>query len=240
MHRLKNRGIVVLAVLGLLAFSGIAMASDNEETDPAADTIFNYDSDGPFLFWNVTSLDYEPDAGLLTESLFENYQDLLESCSLNSGADFDGYEIDGEELTLFDGDNEVDPESLDERCGELFWGDATGPNGQVNHGMFVKLFNELYDMYDGPAKRGCLIRHIAQDPELGKGDQQVKVSDVEEPDPGAEEEPIVGSFDFTTVQADCIKGKDGNGNGNRGKPEWAGNGKPPWAGQKGGPNSDLP
>ena len=84
-------------------------------------------------------------------------------------------------------------------CG-LSGGDVTGPAGQVNHGMFMKLFNRLYE----GSSRGCVARSIAQS-DLGKGDQQVGPED----DPGYA--PIAGGetgeIDFESIEADCEHGK---------------------------------
>ena len=85
-------------------------------------------------------------------------------------------------------------------CG-LAGGDVSGPNGQVNHGMFMKLFNSVYE----GTGRGCVMRHLAHS-DLGKGDQQIQVSDV---DPAFE--PVadgdIGTLDLSSVMADCEHGK---------------------------------
>jgi hypothetical protein len=195
MKKRKRTGIAVLALIGMLIGSGIALAdpleTEEEPTDSQvlADTLFSfgYDLINGLLLWNISSVD--------------------EPCTLPTG---DGAEPEVEP------DPDADPE-----C-ELTGGEVAGPNGQVNHGMFIKLFNSLYD---GNA-RGCVIRHLAQS-DLGKGDQQVKVGDEVE----SEETDDTAPIDFTTVEADCEKGGDdtelvegnGNGNGNgKGKPANAG------------------
>lgn len=103
---------------------------------------------------------------------------------------------------------------------ELTEGEVAGPNGQVNHGMFMKLFNSVFE----GSGRGCVVRHLAQS-DLGKGDQQVKggeegsdATDVE-----AEE-----SIDFTTIETLCQKG---SGDGDDAGIEEEGKGKPSWAGK---------
>jgi hypothetical protein len=111
-------------------------------------------------------------------------------------------------------------------CGEITGGYVTGPEGQVNHGMFLRLFNSLYE----GANRGCLVRHIAQS-DLGKGDQQVEADPAFEA--GDTVEPIEdGTIDFTTVAADCVRGPkggddegeenelEGEDNDRRGPPQW--------------------
>ena len=86
--------------------------------------------------------------------------------------------------------------------------EVAGPNGQINHGMFVKLFNSLYE----GAGRGCLNRYLAQS-ELGRGDQQIKVGDVD-PDREPVTDGDTGEIDFSTFAADCERGNDADGNGN--------------------------
>lgn len=183
MHKLSKQGIVALTVIGLLAFSGMAMAASED------DTVFNFGSveEEQFLIWNVSSIDYE-----VAEPL--SFEELVELCSLD-GETLE-YSVDGDGVIVLEGGAE-----LDEACGELVGGQVTGPNGQVNHGMYLKLFNSLYD---GPG-RGCLVRHLAQST-LGIDDQVT----VEDADP--EFEPTgEGEVTFTTAGADCIHGSQANG-----------------------------
>jgi hypothetical protein len=109
-------------------------------------------------------------------------------------------------------------ESSDTECGTSGL-EVSGPNGQVNHGMFVKLFNSLWQ---GPG-RGCVVRHLAQS-ELGKGDQQVKPGDTSDTD---SEEP--GVIDLTTVETHCLNPNKSTLEDITGKPESAG--KPDTAGK---------
>jgi hypothetical protein len=153
------------------------------------------------------------DSEVLADTLFSFGYDLINGLLLWNISSVD------EPCTLPTGDgSEPDPDA-DPEC-ELTGGEVAGPNGQVNHGMFMKLFNSLYD----GNSRGCVIRHLAQS-DLGKGDQQVKVGD--ETDVETEETDDTAPIDFTTVEADCEKGgadtglEDSNGNGN-GKPDSAG------------------
>lgn len=212
MHKLKNNGVVLLAVIGLLALSGVAMAEehDDDAQSDSNDTVFNYgyDEENQFLIWNITSLDYQPDTEAMEDALAQDFDALLEACSLamegDDGPLVDGYSLDGETLTLTKGGEAVT--DLPEECGEFDGGEVTGPNGQVNHGMFMKLFNELYD---GAANRGCLVRHLAQS-DLGKGEQKVKAGDVDLAEEETGGEVIEGSVDFTTIEADCQRGKKGD------------------------------
>ncbi|HEU4320326.1 MAG TPA: hypothetical protein VFS66_09615 [Acidimicrobiia bacterium] len=216
MERLKKRLVVGLTVIAAFALAGMALAAEGD------DTVLNYgyDQENHFFIWNVTSLDYSPDDALLEETL-EGYEEeqfaaLLEACGLEGddpeNPDTYTYTYDpatGLITVSSEGDSEGgDTDSEEIVCGEFQGGDVTGPAGQVNHGMFLKFFNENYE----GEGRGCIVRHIARSG-LGKGDQQVKVDDTasDEPTEPAEEETEVveGSISFTTVTTDCHRGKGG-------------------------------
>ena len=195
MKKRKRTGIAILALMGLFISSGMALADPLEaEEEP---------TDSEVLAETLFSFGYD----LINGLLLWNISSVDEPCTLPTGDE---------------AEPEVEPDpDADPEC-ELTGGEVAGPNGQVNHGMFIKLFNSLYD---GNA-RGCVIRHLAQS-DLGKGDQQVKVGDEVE----SEETDDTAPIDFTTVEADCEKGGDdtelvegnGNGNGNgKGKPANAG------------------
>ena len=179
---------IFLTVFGLMAFSGIALAVDGEE-DPEHDTIlsYTYDEVTHFLEWNITSYEF-PDA-------CDEPEEGEETTTTTSTT------IEGEET------------------GECISGEGSveGPNGQVNHGMFMKLFNSIYE----GKGRGCLVKLFAQS-DLGKGDQQVKVSDVEEAVEGTEEVEASEEdeeLEPTVLETNCDKGKgkDKADKENRGK-----------------------
>lgn len=197
MHRLKSRGIITLTVIGLFAFSGIAMA-DTED-----DTVFNYGyvEDEQFLIWNVSSIDYE-----LTGST--SFEDLETTCSVDGETYTFTYQVDEEtgEVTLLSIEPKEEP--TDEpvegvECGDFNAVQVTGPEGQVNHGMFLKAFNEAYE----GEGRGCLVRHLAQS-SLGI-ENQVTVEEAAEIQFDGE-----GEVTFEGFAANCIHGNpfaDGEG-----------------------------
>ena len=179
---------ILLTVIGLMAFSGLALAVEGEE-EPESDNdtvlTYTYDEATHFLVWNITSIEF-PDA-----------------C--------------GEEPT--EGEEEAaegEEEAAEGECvsGE---GEVGGPNGQINHGQFMKLFNSLYE----GKHRGCLVRLLAQS-DLGKGDQQVKVSDIEEIGEGGEEdavEPVEGEEpEEVSIETTCERGK-GKGGPDKERPD---------------------
>jgi len=218
----KRNMTVLIAILGMFATSGLALAATEEDTE---DTTFNFGYDETYrvLVWGTSDADGLYDCALEGE------------IDVTYGAEEDGIiEIPllaGEgtivsfpprmQDDLAEGLEEVEDDFVysgsDTECGVV--GTAVeGPNGQVNHGMFMKAFNNVYQ---GPG-RGCIVRFLAQS-DLGKGDQQIRVPDV---DPDAEQvaEGDIGTVDFASVLADCDRGNrpdaegeelDAGGNGNR-------------------------
>lgn len=205
---MKNRLITLTLIAGLLAISGVAAAADTAKDD----TVFNfgYDEEADVLFRNTT-----PNDGL--------YDCSLEGGALNTTYDVtdDGLvqvdeltDADGVTVTfparpqddLADGLAEAEEDAqytgAEGECG-LTGATVAGPNGQINHGMFMKLINRLFDTH----AHGCLNRYLAQS-SLGKGDQQIRVSEV---DPDAQDiaDGDTGIVEFQTEMADCVHGHDG-------------------------------
>jgi hypothetical protein len=244
MRRLKRSGVTVLVLLGLLAGSGVAWAQTDDEDaieidDPTdvEDTLFNfgYDLLNRLFLWNLTALDGLYDCTLENGELTATYGETSET----GVVPVDDLEGDSgvvlfpnrpaEEVAddLEPADTPVPYSGADGECG-LSGGEVTGPNGQVNHGMFMRLFNR---MYEGPG-RGCVVRHLAQS-DLGKGDQQIQAG--EDTSFESVEAGDTGSIDFTSAEADCQHGRKAEGQ--VGEPELdiqaenASNGRPANAGQ---------
>jgi len=203
MQKLKRSAITTVVLLGLFVSSGVALAEGSDTAvveEEATDTELVMDT----LF----SFGYD----LINGLFLWNISSLDEPCALPTAEE-----------------GETDPETeLVPDC-ELTEGEVAGPNGQVNHGVFMKLFNSLYE----GAGRGCVVRHLAQS-DLGKGDQQVK-SGEEEVESDSTDAEGESSIDFTTIETLC---EHAPGDGD--ELEGEGNGKPPWAGKpegKGKPES---
>lgn len=230
MDRVRKRLVVGLTAIAAFAFTGIAMAAEGDDTV----VNFGYDEETRFFIWNVTSLEYSPDEEQLDE-LLEGYQEaqleaLLVACGLEGddpeNPDQYTYTFDPATglITVTSEGGEAEGEEI--VCGDFSGGDVTGPAGQVNHGMFLRLFNSIYD----GEGRGCIVSQIARSG-LGKGDQQVKADDGTGDDgeptepPEGETEVVEGSISFTTVTTDCQHG-NGNGDDEDGSDEPGANGPP--------------
>lgn len=205
-----KRLLVVSVVACLVALSGTALAQETQEEKE--DTIFNwaYDTVWRVLVWNLTANDGLYDCTLsgeftTTYSPTEDGVDVDELTDESGVVSFPARPQDELAEGLVEADGPVEYTGADGECG-LSGGSVEGPNGQINHGMFLSLFNSLYEG-EGNG-RGCVNRHLAQS-DLGKGDQQVRVSEV---DPDAPElaEGDTGTVEFETVVTDCLHGNQDN------------------------------
>jgi hypothetical protein len=199
--------VVSLVALGLIAGAGVASAGDGDPTEEAAeDTLLNfgYDADNHIFLVNTSATDSTYDCTLENGTLTAQYG------AADGGRIPVDMLLEEDKAVLFENRPEEDVGSdftpaaepvlyagAEEACG-ISGGVVGGPNGQINHGQFMKLFHQLID------KRGmgCLNRIIAQS-DLGKGDQKIRTSDVDPtfaPEPG-------GEVDFMTVAADCKRDK---------------------------------
>lgn len=180
---------VVLTIVGLMTVAVAASAVPTE--DENADTVFNiaYDDGSRYLFWGLSPNDGSVD------------------CELDEGP-----------IRVEIGDDNAASADGFEDC-ELTGAEVSGPNGQINHGMFMKLFNSLFE---GEA-RGCVNRYLARS-DFGKGDQKIRVSDVDPDFMSA----LVGDaveVEFDTFLASCEHGKKdklgktGHGSNGHGRPD---------------------
>ena len=201
---MRSRIIVVVATVSVLFISGIASAS-GEETDPRVDTRFTYgyDAEAQLFFTSIQDTDSSTLDCTLNGELIAVYGEAEDGAVPVTGL-MDG--PDAVSFTSTDPDDESEaaedriPYTGESECG--ISGVAVGTQGHINHGQFMKLFKQLFDMRG----RGCLNRWLAKS-NLGKDDQQVKTQDFAEPEVG-----IDGTFDdatieFTTVEANCNRDK---------------------------------
>jgi hypothetical protein len=225
--------VVFLTVLALLTLGGGAMAQETEEEDH--DTVFNfgYDSENQVFVWGTSSTDGTLNCNQTTEGEFTGEYDARYVVDTEGLVHVEGLtDQETGEPVSFNTNEEggtAEPYSSDGEC--ALAGDTVArPQGQVNHGMFLRLFNSLYD---GEGGRGCIIRYIAQS-DLGKGDQQVRVEDVDPEAEPAEEGTLVIESALAACEKPNRGDDDEDADDRRGPPE--GKGRPDWAGQPGGPN----
>jgi hypothetical protein len=206
---LRNRLIVLTLIAGLVAISGVASAATSEER---GDTVFNfsYDEEADVLLWNTTTNDGLYDCSLQRDGALKTTydvsgDDVVHVVDLTDDADkaviFPARSQDEVAEGLTAAQEDVEYTGPDGECG-VSGAKVAGPNGQINHGMFMKLVNSLFDSHS----KGCLNRYVAQS-SLGKGEQQVQVSDVD-PDSVAVADGDTGVVEFQTEIADCTHGGD--------------------------------
>ncbi|MEX1037361.1 MAG: hypothetical protein WDZ96_00730 [Acidimicrobiia bacterium] len=201
MQKLKRTGITTLVLLGLFVSSGVALAETAE-----TEVIEEEATDTELVMDTLFSFGYD----LINGLFLWNISSIDEPCALP---------------TAEEAESETEPESDPDPDCELTEGEVAGPEGQVNHGMFMKLFNSLYE----GTGRGCVVRHLAQS-DLGMGDQQVEVDGEgeAETDPEVAVSDVDEAVDFTTIETVC---QHGPGNGDVLDSEDDGTGKPAWAGK---------
>jgi hypothetical protein len=221
---MRKQFAAMVGVISVLVATSVGLAATGEPNSLLTE---GYDSDNHTLVWGVAE---HPDS--------EDFGGTLD-CRLATGS-YD-YEADeeGKVVVLTDEEGAVqyvpaeggDPieYSEDGEC-SLTATNVEGPNGQVNHGSVVSSFVHALKAL-GITGAGCYVRLIAQS-DYGKGDQQVQVPDVEEPEEGEviEAEPVEGTVNLTSHETTCGKpdhaGQGGPPEG-KGKPDHAGQGGPP-------------
>ena len=151
----------------MLAGSGVAWAQTDEEdvieieiSEDVTDTLFNfgYDLINRLFLWNLSALDGIYDCTRERSPDRHLWRDLGHGLvpvdNLEGAAGVVQFPNRPAEEVADDvepADSPVSYTGADGDCG-LSGGEVSGPNGQVNHGMFMKLFNSLYD----GRGRGCV------------------------------------------------------------------------------------
>ena len=215
MLKLKRSSVLLIVVMGLLATSGIALAGHDDSHAEDTEFSFGYDETNHILSLNIGP-NWEPyvcnfENGPLTATYGTADEDgviPIETLEDSDGAKtFEARSVDD----LRDPDDYAGPGSApygtDGVC-VLSGMEVAGPNGQVNHGQFMKAAKSLLSgLYEGKG-HGCLVRHLAQS-DVGK-------TGWTEPD-----------ITFFTFQADCERGKkkdNGEAESTRGgRPDTRGN-----------------
>jgi hypothetical protein len=225
--KLKRSSVLLIVVMGLLATSGIALAGHDDSHAEDTQFSFGYDETNHILSlnigpnWEPYVCDFEKEGWLDVEYGDTDNDGVISIDTLKDGDD--AWEFDARPLVdLPDGESVAEPASVpygtEGVCG-LRGVVVAGPNGQVNHGQFMKAVKSLFDIKG----QGCIVRYLAQS-DIGRTDDtRVRVADVGD--------PIViedGEVTFSKAfQADCERGKK-NGNGEAestrgGRPDSPGN-----------------
>ncbi len=163
MRTLRRFGVTALVLTGMLAGSAVAWAQTDDEdvieievedSEDVTDTLFNfgYDLVNRLFLWNLSALDGIFDCTLENGPLTATYGEtsdagvvLVDTLVGDAGVvQFPNRPADQVADDLEPADSPVAYAGADGECG-LSGGEVSGPNGQVNHGMFMKLFNSLYD-----------------------------------------------------------------------------------------------
>jgi len=228
--KLKRSFVFLIVVMGLLATSGIALAGHDDSHAEDTQFSFGYDETNRILSlnlgpnWEPYVCDFESDLGLTpTYGTADTETGIITIDSLKDGgadktfASRDAEDLRGEEAHAGPGPTPYapDPEGV---CG-LTGVVVAGPNGQVNHGQFMKAAKSLFDIKG----QGCIVRYLAQS-DIGRTDTtRVRVSEVV--DPVAIVDGVLVTF--STFEADCVRGKktaDVDAESSRGgRPDFPGN-----------------
>lgn len=195
---MRFRIIAVVAAFSVLVTAGIASANDDDK-DSRLDTLFTfgYDAQTQLFFSNTHTTDSTPLDCTLSGTFNANYG---EPAVEDGMVPVEGLSGDGENPVIFEETGYDLAEGVEEAADSAPYTAAgvCGISGiavesDMNHGQFMKLFNENIDM----GGRGCLNRWLAKSG-LGK--------DTTAPDPIDPADGFDGIIDFTTVETDCIHG----------------------------------
>ncbi len=216
--KMNKTFVILLVLIGLLGVSSVALA-EHDDTHPE-DTQFSFGYDlanhllainiGPN--WDPYVCDFEN--GELTATYGDPDEGVIPITDLEDGGS--PWTFDAREEGLLDEVAVAEPalvpyDGADGVCG-VNGVVVAGPNGQINHGQFMKaaksLFNSLYDIKG----HGCIVRHLAKS-NIGKGNDpsHLTVSEAEALGFVFGGAGTTGDIDFTTVEADCNRGKKDKG-----------------------------
>ena len=199
--RSKRSTIFAAALAAMLAISSVALADHEEPREEDTIVSFGYDEINHILAIhqgdNDTPWICDFTDGALTAGYGEIVDGFLEIESLMSGEDEwefgprDDHEVGDAYEPAEDPSLYSDGECV------LAGAVLAGPNGQINHGQFMKIAKSLFE----GKVRGCIVRELAKS-DIGKTDAtKLRTSEVDEEfEPGEE-----GEVAFTTFEADCSK-----------------------------------
>ena len=208
MSKLNRASLVAVVIVSLLGVSSIAMAEHDDSHPEDTLVSFGYDVDNHFLAINIGANDTSWVCDFGGDALAAEYGEADDDgkATVDTLKDDEGddWEFDGRiEEELGEGveneEGETTPYAGEEGPCIVSGIVVAGPNGQINHGQFMKAAKSLFGDLKG---HGCINRYFAQS-DIGKGETQLKTSDVDELWEFGED----GEIEFTSFEADCKRGK---------------------------------
>jgi hypothetical protein len=205
MSKSNRASLVAVVIVSLLGVSSIALAEHSKDHPEDTLVSFGYDVDNHFLAINIEANDTSWVCDFGDDALAAEYGEADEDgkATVDTLKDDEGDDWEFEPRKEGElGDNvdlatdNVAYSGVEGECvvnGVI----VAGPNGQINHGQFMKAAKSLFG--EG---HGCINRYFAQS-DIGKGETQLKTSDVDELWEFGEN----GEIEFTSFEADCKRGK---------------------------------
>ena len=202
----------------LLGISSVALADHEEPRDEDTIVSIGYDEINHILAVNSGDNDTPWVCSFTDGALTAGYSAIvdgfLEIESLMSGVTEWEFDVrDEHEVGDYDPETGTTPYS-DRECVAI-GAVVGGPNGQINHGQFMKAAKSLIGIHG----HGCIVREFAHS-DIGKTDAtKLRTPDVDETfTPGD-----TGVITFETFEADCYKPNEKADKGEKGRPDSPGN-----------------
>ena len=208
MLKFKRSSVVLFVLIGMLSVSSVAFAEHEESHDEDTLFSFGYDEINHFLAINLGPNDTLYKCQLENGALTATYGEASEG--EDGVIPVDALEDVDEVVTFYPRFQEELAEGLTEELDPVEYSGAdgecgvsgvvvAGPNGQINHGQFMKAAKSLFDIKG----QGCIVRYLAKST-IGRTDEtRLSTSDV---DP-LFEIGETGDINFSTFEADCSRGK---------------------------------
>jgi len=209
--KLRKSWTALVVVVGLVGVSSVALAEQVDDGREDTELSFAYDADDHFLAINISDNDTSWVCDYGTDPLVGSYGEpdgdgkiLIEELK-DGDAD---YEFSARPEDLVGDDYDVEEGSTpytDEGPCIVNGIVVGGPNGQINHGQYLKAAKSLFDMKG----HGCIVRHLAQS-DIGKYETQLKTSDVDQ-EWVFDEAGDGANLTFSYFETDCKHGKKEKG-----------------------------
>lgn len=212
MLKSRKSWIALAVVIGLVGVSSVALAEHVDDHPEDTELSFAYDEDDHFLAVNISDNDTSLICDYGTDPLTGTYGDPDEDGNILIEELKDGdndYEFEARPADQVGDDYDIEagitPYDVEDGPCTVKGIEVAGPNGQINHGQFMKAAKSLFDTKG----HGCVLRHFAQS-NIGKGDTQLKTSDVDD-EWGFDADEDGANLTFSYFETDCKHGKKDKG-----------------------------